>query len=191
MNNETNKLQLTILVNSCDAYEELWDPFFTLLSKYWNSIDVPIILNTESKDYSYNGLDIDCVHPEKSDTAYGARLLNALKHIKTKYVLFLLDDFFIRQEVDVNKIKQIIQWMDSDNKIAMFTCNTTKTYYDWEVNRYDGYKRVPYGNSYTLTMQAGIWNVDKLKKYWRENVSPWEWEEYGNQLTTFFPNDEF
>ena len=50
--------EITVLVNSCDEYSEIWDVFFTLFKKYWPQCEYPIVLNTESKSYSFDGLDI-------------------------------------------------------------------------------------------------------------------------------------
>ncbi len=183
--------KLTILVSSCDAYQDLWHPFFTLLKKYWALNNVKIILNTESVDYKFNGLNINCVHPENPKVPYGERMLNALASVKTEYVLMLLDDFFLREKVDMGKIKKIIEWLDNDNDIACFNCDLTPVYADWEPDKYPGYRRIPWGNEYTLNMQAAIWRTDKLKKYWRNNVSPWDWEEYCNLYGAINKKDKF
>ena len=50
---------MTMLVNSCDAYEDLWQPFFTLLKRYFAPLDMRILLNTESKDFRFEGLNIE------------------------------------------------------------------------------------------------------------------------------------
>lgn len=44
---------LTIIVNSCDKYEDAWNPFFKLMEIHWPKSDkYQIILNTENKDYT-------------------------------------------------------------------------------------------------------------------------------------------
>lgn len=182
--------KLTILVCSCDKYSDLWNPFFTLLHKYWNPIELTIILNTESKEYFFDGLDIQCVHSPK-DWPYGKRMINALSNVKTKYVFTLLDDFFIRKPIDENRIFDIIRWMEADENIVCFTSDCTKTYMDWEVNKYPGFKRVPPGNPYTLNMQAAIWRTSVYRNFWLPDVSPWEWEEYTNFLSFRNPNHKF
>ncbi len=184
--------QLTILVNSCDSYEDLWPPFFTLLKKYL-PLDVPIILNTESKNFHFDGLNIICAHPYKydADYPYGKRLKNALKYISTEYTLLLLDDFFFRTPVDLNLLSQIIEWMNNDPQIVCFNSEATKVYSDWECDKYPGFRRIPPGNNFMLNMQAAIWRTADLQKYWRDNVSPWEWEVYCNVLTTKYPRDKF
>ncbi len=190
MQNKNLKDELTILVCSCDAYEDLWNPFFTLLKKYWPFRDVPIMFNTESKSFSFDGLDIECIH-SPSEKRYGKRMLNALSTIKTKYVLLLLDDFFLRKPVLEESIFQIINWMDTDENIAYFSCEPSPTYTSYEVNKYPGFKRIPPASDYTLNMQAAIWRTKALKEFWRPSATPWEWETIYNPLILKYPKYKF
>jgi hypothetical protein len=50
--------QYSILVNTCDKFEDCWDPFFKLFKFYWPDYTGTIYLNTEYKDYSFEGLTI-------------------------------------------------------------------------------------------------------------------------------------
>ena len=184
------KEKLTILVCSCDKYEDLWNPFFTLLKKYCSLHNVRILLNTESLCFSFDNLHVECIH-SPGEKRYGQRMLNALAQVKTEYMLLLMDDFFLREPVDLNMIDQIIEWMESDRKIACFNFEATKAYSDWECDVYPGFRRLPPGNKFTLNMQAAIWRTSCLQKYWRPDVSPWEWEAYCNVLTIKHPGDKF
>ena len=47
--------RVTLLVNSCDAYADLWQPFFTLLKRYFVPLPAEILLNTETKDFAFDG----------------------------------------------------------------------------------------------------------------------------------------
>lgn len=190
MNRETLKNDITILVCSCDAYEDLWMPFFTLLKRYWSPLDIHIIFNVESKDFSMDGLDIQCVH-SKGEKRYGQRMLNALSHVKTKYVFTLLDDFFLRQPVNEERIKQIVSWMEDDENIVYFNCDIYGTYVDYEVGKYPGFKRIPPASYYMLNMQPAIWRTEILKSFWYSDVSPWEWETIFNLLTIDYPQYKF
>ena len=42
----------SILINTCDAFEDCWEPFFRLWSLYWPGCPAPVYLNTEYKTYS-------------------------------------------------------------------------------------------------------------------------------------------
>lgn len=174
--------KITIIVNTCDIYDDLWYPFFTLLKRYWNPEGIRILLNTETKNYSFEGLDIECIHQPPKCRGYGHRILNVLKQVKTPYVIPLMDDFFFRKPVDTAMLEKIIQWMDADESIVYFNQDATKTYMDWEVDRFPEYRRIPNGTNFTLNMQAAVWRTEKLIRYWRPNVNPWEWECFSNCL---------
>ena len=90
--------RLTILVNSCDKNSDLWEVFFKVMQKYWQDCPYRIILNTETKSYSFDGFNVEClcVAKNKSDEellsyAWADRVKDNLKYIDTKYTLFLLD----------------------------------------------------------------------------------------------------
>ena len=189
--NDPRNNKITVLINSCDSYEDLWVPFFTLFKKYWDPEGIRIILNTESKTFSFDGLSIECVHPENKDDPYGKRMLHALSQITTPYVIPLLDDFFLRKTVDTELINEIIRWMESDKHIVYFNCDCTNTFCDYEVDKYRGFKRLPNGNEYILNMQAAVWRTQKLLHYWRPQVSPWEWEVFTNLLAARNRTDKF
>lgn len=181
--------RVTLLVNTCDAYSDLWNPFFTLLKRYFVPLEMKILLNTESKTYAFDGLNIQTVH--SAAPSYGARMRAALEQIRTEYVFLMLDDFFVRQPVRLDRMEQIVSWMDQDPDIVYFNSDMTPAAIDMELDRYPGFRRLPGGSRYTLNLQAAVWRTKKLKKYWRYDVSPWEWEERCNVLTARAGREKF
>ena len=51
---------IPLIVSSCDKCSDLWQPFFWLVKKNWPEFDRKVFLCTDSKDFSYEGLAIDC-----------------------------------------------------------------------------------------------------------------------------------
>lgn len=183
---------VTIVIHSCDAYDDLWEPFFTLLHRYWPDIPCRILLNTETKDYSFPGLEIECVHPSSPNVPYGQRLMEAVQKVKTKYVLPMLDDFFLRQPVHTEQIRDIINRMEADTDIVYFDCDFVDSLRpELEADRYPGYRRLPKGNAYLLNMQAAIWRTERYLHYWRPDVTPWEWELNCNYGIPLWSTDKF
>ncbi|MCI8485326.1 MAG: hypothetical protein HFH41_13460 [Lachnospiraceae bacterium] len=175
------KEKLTILFCTCDAYEDLWFPFFTLLKKNWEHCPYQIVINTESKNYQFEGLNIKTINCEKT-VSYGQRMLHVLHQIETEYILIMLDDFFIRREVNQKEIEKIICWMDQDSKIASFTFGGN-TSWSKKSKRYDGYFKMNRIRPYKLVLQAGVWRTETFQHYWDESDDPWTWELFVNYLT--------
>ena len=84
-----NNFKAAILVSSCDAYEDVWNPFFALFKKYWPNCKYNIYLNTESKMFSYDGLNITCLHPGESEKqiSWSNRLKQALLQVEEDVVI--------------------------------------------------------------------------------------------------------
>lgn len=180
--------KITILVCTCDSYEDLWLPFFKLLDTYWEDCNLKIILNTETKSYSYNNLDIKSF-PASKDEIYGERILRNLQEVKTEYTLLLLDDFFLRRKVDENKLSKFLEIMDNDKSIPVIYF-TKQILNQSEQCKYKGLEKLKNHAMYRLNMQAGLWRTDALKNYWNPIDNPWLWEIFAN-YTTFDTDVDF
>ena len=51
MNNKKN--DLSIIVNTCDAYEDVLKLFFAAFDEYWPECEYSVYINTEKKQYNY------------------------------------------------------------------------------------------------------------------------------------------
>lgn len=171
----------TILVNSCDEYEELWEPFFICLKENWKNIKYPIVLNTESKSIQIEGLDIQTfqLYDKEKRICWGKRMKETLKRISSPYIIFLLDDFFLRSSVDIERLEKCIMWMEKNPNIAVFCFDSVKgknipsfQYTDFELRERKG--------EYRFNCQAAVWNRKKLIKFIRNHESPWDWEIIGS-----------
>lgn len=170
-----------VLVNSCDSYKDTWYPFFAILKNRWKDLKYPIYLNTESESYKDNDLNITCINYAKK-CAWGKRVKNALNQIDSKYVLFMLDDFFLLDDVKTNKIEECMKKMDEDKNIACFSFNPKK---EDEIDIDDGllkdFLRRPDVCKYKLNCQIGLWRREYLLSYIRDHESPWDFETLGSK----------
>lgn len=142
---------------------------------------MPIILNTQTKTYSHEGLNIKTLQLYTADqrVSFSKQLLDTLKAIETPYVLLLGDDFFLETPVDDEKVRQCIEWMDENKNIATFNFMPSAEGYG-ESKAYPGFelqkKKVPY----RINGQASIWRVDYLIKILRKHENPWQFEVRGS-----------
>lgn len=177
-----------ILVFSCDAYEDTWQPFFQLMNKYWKDCPYEIILNTESKSFDnhFENLKITTYNLYKYGikVPYGKRTMDHLKRMDCKYVIITMDDFFIRSDVKTPELEKIMDWMDNDDKIASFclihhddphSCRYTRD----EIG-YKNYSLRPRFCKHNYDFQISIWRRDALIKSWKGYFTPWEWEGPAN-----------
>ena len=92
------KRDVTILVNSCDLYEDTWYPFFKLLQIQWPDCPYRIVLNTETKKYDCPFLNVETIN-SGNGLSWTARLKYVLNQIDSEFVLFFLEDFFLLEPV--------------------------------------------------------------------------------------------
>lgn len=180
------KNNFTILVNSSDGFEDCWDPFFTLFSKYWPEYKGKIILNTEFKDYKFKGLDITCAKsnwdsPDKKLT-WSECLINALKTIETPLVLYLQEDYFIDKPVNNNFIIEVAELMTNYQKIKYIGLTDSGNYppfYIWEKDK--RLLQVSNNSKYRISTQAGLWDTLTLISYLKPTENGWMFEIFGTQ----------
>lgn len=152
----------SILVLSCDKYEPCWKPFFTLLDKYWEGHPKTYLV-TESKKCKY------CDTINVDSNIWSVRFREALKTIDSEYVLVMLEDFFIRDYVDTDRIGEI------EFKDGVICYNFEIDYRDplihgekWDIQRNN--------QVYLNSCQPTLWKKDLLLERLRENKNPQEWE---------------
>ena len=176
---------LTIVINSCDKYEDLWYPFFEVFRKNWENCPCKIILNTESKTYvhptkiSDNGIDCLQLFKDNPNVDWSTRYLETLKYVKTKYMLFLMEDCFFTRKVDEDGLVKLIKTADRIKKFGAI-------YFSFPLDRLYKEKRTNFNRFtrytlYRVCAYSGLWLTDKFKSTLNSGESPWEYELYARQ----------
>ena len=102
----------SLLISSCDSYDDLWRPFFTLLKKNWPDCAYKKYLITENKKFD----DLNVLSLSLGlNLSWSSLLIKALDKIETPYVLLMLEDFFIHSKVDNKLIQDLLQTAISKN----------------------------------------------------------------------------
>lgn len=170
----------TLLVAGYDGGEDLWEGFFTALAAQWPELDLPIVLNTESKSYSFPGLDIRTpgLYPDRVPP-WGERMRETLKRIDTEYVLLMLDDFWLDAPVDDAYFRQCLKYMEGNPDVAVLSFQRTHGP-NIQDGRFPRFERRPQRGEYRFNCQAAIWRRERLIKFIRPKESPWDWEILGS-----------
>lgn len=177
----------SILINTCDNFEDCWIPFFKLFSIYWPDYKGKIYLNTEYKDFNYQGLDIVCTKvcevnnfPKNKRATWSQCLKWALEQIDTDIVLYMQEDYFLKDIVKNNIINNFVDLMivEKDIECIHLTDQGVKplslTKY---LNLYD------LDNSYIaiISCQVAIWRKELMKSHIRIHESAWNFEWWGTK----------
>ncbi len=172
---------VTVLVQSCDKYEDLWPVFFEVFKKQWPDCPYNIVLNTETKSFSYSGLNITSFNIYKGKTeeeinavSWSERYMETLKRIDTKYVFVILDDFFIHEKVNTKGFYDLVCKVDKIKNFGAVYCNfnNTPTFYNKRLDMY----YIHHDTMSRVNSVCGLWNKDELKKTLIKGETPWTYE---------------
>lgn len=171
--------KITILVNSCDKYEDAWEPFFKLLKINWPYCEnCKIILNTEEKQYKCNFLEILTVCGGKNAT-WSQRLKNALDKTDTEIVLFFLEDFFLQSEVNQEMFEEALTLITNDENIGYIGLKYSpeRIFADPSyIPEERFFPRDVLATSYRIVAMPVLWRKKWLVELLDESEDAWEFE---------------
>ncbi len=174
-----------IVINTCDAYEDVWELFFCAFQEYWPECNYKIVLNTENKQKIFNNIDVH-IHnfnsPNGKD-AWGLRLKQTLKACESKYVVMLYDDFILEDRVDQEKIINCMKWLNDNPDIAVFYFSNISVNKNTNDNRFENFELIPRKGDYKLNSAPAIWRRERLLEFIEDNDTPWAWEFFGSYRT--------
>lgn len=104
------KQDVTFVISSCDKYEDAWHPFFELLHIYGVDRSYPMVLNTETKQYSSPHFDVRVINTPGKAT-WSQRMRNVLSRIDTEFVFLVLEDYFLKAPFDNERFESVLAYM--------------------------------------------------------------------------------
>lgn len=178
MFNETSANNVAILVTSCDAYQDLWDPFFTLFFRYWPDCPYPIYLGTIHRMYDDHRVKTIAVGV---DTDWSYRFRCMLEQIPYPYVIVLMEDYLLTQYVDTVKIDKLITHIVNERAgcLRLYPCPGP----DLPCLDNPEVGEISKGADYRLSLQAAVWDKQTLLELLRDGESAWKLEINGTKRT--------
>jgi len=161
----------SLLVLSCDAYSDLWAPFFNLLKRHWPDCPFPIYLGCGTKNFFFPEIR---VLKSLGEADWSKCVYDYLAQIPTAYVLIVLDDFFLRDRVENSLIDYALKFaiQTSANQVRLVPL-------PGPTHRIPGEERIGMcapGLRYRVSAQATIWRSQALLELLRPGESAWQFE---------------
>lgn len=159
---------MKIFVASCDKNEDTFELFHHCMEKYWKN-HPEIIYKTETIKNPY----YKTINKNEPLDKWSKGIREALQEIDDDIVLFMIDDIFIHNPVDVKRIKYIEKNLKGN--IAMFNLEKSFDENDIETDL-EGFKLRQKGSLYQLSLMCGVWQKDKLIDILSTDSDPWSIE---------------
>jgi hypothetical protein len=162
---------INLLVISCDAYRDLWRPFFTLLFRRWPDCPFRVVLG--SNEARFDDPRVTPL-PVGKDGGWGANVLTMLTRLTGTHVITLLDDFLLESPVNtavVNRLMGVAMREEVDCLRLIPNPGPTQP-----VNGYAELGEMGRHDPYRISTQAAIWRREALARLVRPDYSPWQFE---------------
>lgn len=176
---------LTVLIGSCDSYQALWKNFQMCFDRYWTHNTNNIFVTEQKIVKNYTAKHFKSALSNKNK--WGARMLDGIAQCETKYIFFLLEDYFLHYEYQENQLEEYIDLMNLNNIDRLqispsgfqsyIQCNYLKPKSNIPDNKYLKFHKY---SMYSISMQPSIWNKEYLKYVLSPEYSPWDFEITGS-----------
>ena len=178
-----SKFNCSVIVSSCDSYEDLWKPFINTFNKNWGDCDLKKYFITENKELiDTEFLTIKCgLNKNWTD-----RLLYTLSTTDDDYIILMLEDFFLRSKIDNNKIHYFVNYIKKYNLNMIRLIKRPEGYHS-NINHPE-LMEIKNNDLFRVSTQATIWNKEVLKNLLEKNENIWQFEINGTLRSKLFNN---
>jgi hypothetical protein len=165
---------IALMLNTCDAYSDLWELFFDQLKLNFGIIkNMHIYINSETKNYDDPELKITNVNYDL-DNKWSNRLKKCIASIKEEFIISIPEECILESKVDMFDFNKAIDLLIIDQDIACV--QLVKIPGNKLGERFGPYIQRKYDYRNLISQQASIWRTSKYVNYVIENTTPWEFE---------------
>ncbi len=178
-------INCAVLVSSCDAFEDIWKPFFTLFFRYWPDCPFKVYLLNNYKKIDFPGVEVINVGEDKK---WASNMIKALDRVKEKYILYLQEDYFFQNFVNNNNINSVIRF--AEDRGAGYIRLVPYPPPDITNSKAMGFSGNIYPNQkiglirpdskYRTSLQAAVWDRGVLLELLVSGESGWDMELNGS-----------
>lgn len=174
---------LSVLIVSCDKYSDLWPYFFRFFEIHWPDCPFPILLGSNHKIWSGAQAKTICVGDDKT---WATNLRYMLEKVETPWVMVLLEDFFLVEDVTTQKVRIALSVAQKENSdcLRLAVSKRASVVVPATVREYEGLQFGHFlkGTPYRISTQGAIWKRQTLMALLDESYSAWDFEIIGTQV---------
>jgi hypothetical protein len=167
-------MSFPIVVSSCDAYADLWPPFFHFLFRYWPEAPQVYLISNQKRFADPRVQTIALGH----DHHWASNTLEALAQIPGETLLYLQDDYFLHARADASAIERLHQDHVAAGAAATSLFNRPVT---GTPTAEPGVTACDAGNPWVFDFQAAFWNKARIAALIEPGATPWHSEGEMNE----------
>lgn len=161
----------SIIISTCDKFSDLWEHHLNFLIKNWRG-ELPKIYLVSDKESSFSFPNVIFLF---FDGDFPERIKNACELIDNEYIILTLDDYFLINETDANRISFLVHYArkESIDYLSLFSRRADK---EKIIRPLEYFEPVNLSKKYAVNLYPAIWKRTFLIGCVRETGSPWSFE---------------
>lgn len=165
-----------IVVSSCDKFQDLWKPFFTLFFRYWPDCPFPVYLISNYFTYPDERVKTIVVG---NDRGWAVNTKSAFKKIPAKYIIYFHEDFLLKSPVDNSHLLFLLDIIKQEQAVCLrlFSCPGS----DLPYKNYADIGEISKDASYRVSLQTAVWDKDIFSGLIKNGENAWEMEINGTK----------
>lgn len=163
-----------VLMMTCYKFRQTWEPFFTLLKKYWNDCPYEVVMGTDKGNYK--GVRVVEVG---EDLGWASNCIYVLNQLSVDKVVLLLDDYFIYEPVNGDRVRKLVRHARDHSIGCLRLTPCPGPTGPWKGTESLGI--IKPGDQYRLSLQSAIWDKQVLLGLLKPGESAWDTEVAGSR----------
>lgn len=174
-------MKIDVIVFTCDKYSSLWSYFYSFFKQNFpNELVDKFYFITDKEPTQTFGIDKSLFLANDSDNFF-ERVDSFLANTKSKYFLFLLDDYFLTENVDKYLLESLLNFChETLADYLKLTVTHNNTFYKRKFEGKKGLHLLKTKKEYSVDLYPSIWNKDfvlETRKRWQfEGKTIWDFE---------------
>ena len=172
---------VAVLVVSCDKYSDLWEPFFTFLTRYWPDCTYPVFLLANFGDWSRDGVSTVRIG---QDVSWSDSLRLAVQSLGVPYVLTIQEDFLLEAPVSTQALARAVCELHKRGGAYLRLVPTAAPWWRRAGRPRPIVVSIRAHTPYRISNQASVWSSAALLGLLRPGESPWQMEVEGSERSS-------
>jgi hypothetical protein len=167
---------VSAVVASYDGCSDIWPGFFGLMSRFWPDLPYPVHLISNHLAFSDRRVTTLRVG---DDLSWSQTLARGLERVSSRYVLLILDDFFLTAPVDTARVQRLHAAMVAQG--AAYLRLVPNPAADTPCTDMPEIGTIGKGAPYRTSLQMAFWDRGALLGLLRGEESAWDFEIKGSR----------
>ncbi len=173
---EEHASDVSAVVASYDGSSDIWPGFFALMSRFWPDLPYPLHLISNHLPFSDRRVTVLRVG---DDLSWSQTVARGLERVSSRYVLLILDDFFLTAPVDTARVLRLHAAMVA--KGAAYLRLVPNPAADTPCADMPEIGAIGKGAPYRTSLQMAFWDRSALLGLLRSEESAWDFEIKGSR----------